>query len=602
MKERPTAWPGQPYLDELRPERGETVRLALFATYSVDLSAIAAMLLALIGRNNEKGSGAAIDFAEAVDQLRDRVRIIIQRGRIARPIALPRVAGILDQFVVEQTHDERERSWHPKIALVAYGDEKGPTRWTLWIGSRNLTRTQDLELGVLLDGHAKRGKGRAGIKGIGGLGATLAKAAGRLDASAIAAELDAVWWEAPKGFRLRALLDGLEQGVALLIDPPEGVIDGVTIVSPFLSRDFLKTAGRWGPEGTRTLISSMPALVDMANRPGAPLTAFSRLLAYAAPDETIEKTRPAAFPASPAEDDDAEPQPMALHAKFVAFHQGDTTIVRVGSANATGRAWSGRNSEVMIELEASDAFNSGLEFLIGKATPVTIKELAQAKPADTSAVDALEESRKALTASWDPILRRDEDRFVLDGREVPRLGHEGHRLSAGHANSDLLAWPQGGTRLDLGTLPLSIQSAFIQVQVASGDEALRWMQRVEVDPPLDETRDLAALASHMGLRAFHDWMRARLNGEAIPAGDFAWDEDVGGSARTRSAFGDSRLTLEDILTAWARDPGAFARVDKHFDPYVKALLAHDGSLTAAEKKDLNELRQIWAMARAQLAS
>jgi len=125
VKERPPAWPGQPYLDELRPERGETVRLALFATYSVDLSAIAATLLALIGRNNEKGSGAAIDFAEAVDQLRDRVRIIIQRGRIAKPIALPRVAGILDQFVVEQTHDERERSWHPKIALVAYENERG---------------------------------------------------------------------------------------------------------------------------------------------------------------------------------------------------------------------------------------------------------------------------------------------------------------------------------------------------------------------------------------------------------------------------------------------------------------------------------------------
>jgi len=185
-------------------------------------------------------------------------------------------------------------------------------------------------------------------------------------------------------------------------------------------------------------------------------------------------------------------------------------------------------------------------------------------------------------------------------RAVPRLAHEGHLFSAGHANSDLLAWPQSGTRLDLGILPLSIQSAFIQVQIASGDEALRWMQRVEVDPPLDEARDLAALATHMGLRAFHDWMRARLNGETIPAGDFAWDEDVGGSARTRSSFGDGRLTLEDILSAWARDPSAFARVDKQFNPYVEALLAHDGSLTAEDKKDLNELRQIWAMARMQL--
>jgi hypothetical protein len=83
------AWHGQPYLDELRPGRLETVKLALFATYSVDLSAVAAALLALIGRNNDKGSGTAVDFAEAIDRLRDHVRIIIQRGRIARPVALP---------------------------------------------------------------------------------------------------------------------------------------------------------------------------------------------------------------------------------------------------------------------------------------------------------------------------------------------------------------------------------------------------------------------------------------------------------------------------------------------------------------------------------
>jgi hypothetical protein len=599
--QHPPAWDGQPYLDELRPERGETVRLALFATYSVDLSAIAAMLLALIGRNNEKGSGAAIDFAEAVDQLRDRVRIIIQRGRIARPVALPRVAGILDQFVIEQAHDERVRSWHPKIALVAYEGPKGASRWKLWIGSRNLTRSQDLEVGVLLDGYAKRGKGRARLDGIGGLGASLARAAGRADTLAISEELDSVWWEAPEGFRLRALLNGLEEGVALAVDPPSGAIDGITIVSPFLSPNFLKAAGRWGLTGARTLVSSMPALVDIANRSGPSLAGFSRVLAYAAPDETIEEKAPEA-PKTSTSDDEAEPQPLALHAKLVAFHQGDTTIVRVGSANATDRAWAGGNSEVMVELEAGDAFNAGLDFLIGKATPVTIEALAQAKPADTSQADALEESRKALMASWDPILRRDGDRFVLDSRAEPQLTDASHRLSAGHANGDLLEWPQDGVRLDLGLIPLSIQSAFIQVRISSAEESVRWMQRVTVDPPLDEKRDLAALASHMGLRAFHDWMRAMLGGETIPIGDVAWDEEMGGSAKGRKALSYSRLTLEDILTAWARDERAFTRVDKHFAPYVEALLAHDENLTTAEKKDLNELAQIWAIARMQLTS
>lgn len=599
--ERPPAWDGQPYLDELRPECGETVRLALFASYSVDLSAIAAMLLALIGRNNEKGSGAAIDFAEAVDQLRHRVRIIVQRGRIVRPVALPRVAGILDQFLIEQAHDERVCSWHPKIALVAYEGQKGPTRWKLWIGSRNLTRSQNLEVGVLLDGYGKRGKGRMRLNGVGDLGANLARAAGRADALAISEELDSVWWEAPEGFRLRALLNGLEDGVALPVEPPAGTIDGITIISPFLSPNFLKAAGRWGPTGARTLVSSMPALVDIANRSRSSLAAFSRVLAYAAPDETIAEKAPDVSKTSTS-DDESEPQPLALHAKLVAFHQGDTTIIRVGSANATDRAWAGRNSEVMVELEARDAFNSGLDFLIGKATPVTTEALAQTNPADTSQADALEESRKALMASWDPILRRDGDRFVLDARAKPQLIDARHRLSAGHANGVLFEWPQDGVQLDLGAIPLSIQSAFIQVRISSAEESARWMQHVTVDPPLDEKRDLAALASHMGLRTFHDWMRAMLGGETVPIGDVAWDEEMEGPDNVPKALSYSRLTLEDILTAWARDEKAFIRVDKHFGPYVEALLAHDENLTTAEKKDLNELAQIWTIARMQLIS
>lgn len=218
----------------------------MFATYSVDLSAVAAALLALIGRNNDKGSGTAVDFAEAIDRLRDHVRIIIQRGRIARPVALPRIAGILDQFIVEQPHDERERSWHPKIALVAYSCPKGETRWKLWIGSRNLTRSQDLDAGILLDGSEKRAKGRVRLPGVGALGSTLARCASREDADDIAEQLEAIWWDAPDGFRLRGLLNGLDEGVPLPAEPPSGAVDGITIISPFLSPDFLKKAGNWG--------------------------------------------------------------------------------------------------------------------------------------------------------------------------------------------------------------------------------------------------------------------------------------------------------------------------------------------------------------------
>ena len=277
----------------------------------------------------------------------------------------------------------------------------------------------------------------------GALGATLARAASRTDAGRLAEHLEAIWWQAPEGFQLRSLLNGLDEDIPLRAQPPIDTIDGITVVSPFLSPEFLKEAGKWGPHGSRTLISSMPALVDMANRSSKPLKGFSKILAYAAPDMLPDESAVALPGNEAATEDDAEPSPLALHAKLVCFHLGDRTIFRTGSANATERAWAGRNSEVMLELEAGDAFTSGLVFLVGKATPVSIEDLAARAPPNTRQADALEESRKMLMALWNPTLRRDGERFSIDAGATPLLAYRDHQLLAGAANGDLLPWPSG---------------------------------------------------------------------------------------------------------------------------------------------------------------
>lgn len=597
MSER-QAWPGQPYLDELRPDRGASVRLALFATYSVDVSAVAATLLALIGRNNDKGGGTAVDFAQAIDNLRGKVCILIQRGRIARPVALPRIAGILDQFIVEQPHDEQYRSWHPKIALIAYDGPGDRTSWKLWIGSRNLTRSQDFDTGILIDGGPRRGKGKTRLPGIGAVGRRLAGDAGRGDAHSIGVELESLWWEAPPGYALRGLLDGLADDIGLADAPPPGTIQGVTIVSPFLSPEFLARAATWGPDGGRTLVSSMPALVKIANSGTDSLNGFATLLAYAAPrppaDDPVDRDA--------ADEDDAEPAPPSLHAKIYSFAMADEHVFRVGSANATDRAWSGRNAEIMLELVGGDDYRRGLGFLVGSATPVTLSDLVTKTPADTTAADALEMSRRQLIGAWSPVLLREGEVFTLDAGLVPRLSDPEHRLEAGHASGDRIPWPDNARRLPLGELPLSHQSAFIQLRILGVEGELNWMQRVEVRPELEPGRDLAALARHMGLRAFHDWMRAMLAGDLLPVGGGAWDDEGGEASLRGGAQGYDRLTLEDILSAWAKDRAAFGRVDRHFTPYVEAILKHGQDLTAADKVDLRELLQIWAMARERLAS
>lgn len=599
MSER-QAWPGQPYLDDLRPERGASVRLAIFATYSVDVSAVAASLLALIGCNDDRGSGSAVDFAQAVDALRDKVRILVQRGRIVRPARLPKIAGLLDQFVVEQIHDERYSSWHPKIALVAYDGPGDRTLWKLWIGSRNLTRSQDLDAGVLLTGGLKRGRGKVRLAGVGAVGRSLATTAGRVDADAVAEELDRVWWEAPSGYALRGLIDGLEDGVELPDAPPAGPIDAVTIVSPFLSPGFVRRAGTWGPDGHRTLVSSMPSLVKLATSAPAALDGFSRILAYAAPQEAPDDVDPDEAQDEAPQDDDAEPAPPSLHAKIYSFAMGDTDIVRVGSANATDRAWSGRNAEIMVELCGGQAYRRGLEFLVGSAIPVVVADLAGASAPDTRAADALEQSRRQLVSAWTPVLLRDGDDFTLDAGLVPTLAHPTHRLEAGLANGDRLPWPIGDRRLALGRIPLSHQSAFVQLRLVAPDGELSWMQCVGVEPPIEPGRDHAALARHMGLRAFHDWMRAMLGGDPLPSGGSAWDALEGAVAARPAGRGFDRLSLEDILSAWAKDRQAFARADRHFTPYVDALLAHGQDLGPADRADLSELALIWTMARERL--
>lgn len=597
MSER-QAWPGQPYLDELRPERGATVRLALFATYSVDVSAVAAALLALIGRNNDKGGGSAVDFAQAVDSLRDKVRILIQRGRIVRPAALPKIAGILDQFIVEQRHDERYRSWHPKIVLVAYEGPGERTSWKLWVGSRNLTKSRDFDAGVLIEGGSKRGKGRARLGGIGELGARLARDAGLGDADAIRAELDGLWWEAPPGYGLRGLLDGLADDVGPNQAPPPGDIQAVTIVSPFLDATFVARAGTWGPDGARTLVSSGSALVALANVASNPLKGFSKLLAYAAPQEAEDET--ADPEAAEVDGDDEEPPPPSLHAKIYSFTMADDEILRVGSANATSRAWSGRNAEIMLELSGGEHYRRGLGFLTGSAIPVSLSDLAAQTPADTSAADALEASRLELTAAWSPVLLREGDRFTLDAGVALVLSNPAHRLEAGHATGDRIPWPEGSRLLPLGVLPLSHQSAFIQLRLLGPEGDLCWMQRVEVRPDFEPGRDLAALARHMGLRAFHDWMRAMLGGDLTSVGGADWDDESGTGPTRREGLRHDRLTLEDILSAWARDRAAFGRVDRHFSPYVDAILEHGQELTDRDKADLTELSALWAMVRERL--
>lgn len=180
--------PGLSLLDALRPPPGWRVDRALISTYSAEPAAVAAALLALAGRDDEGGSGSPIGLAHALLDLRGRVAVILQRGRLATTRRGGVALRILDRFIREvhwnegRNDDGEGRSWHPKCAVVRLqSEETEDVAWRFHLGSRNLTRDMSWDIGLRIDGSREDGKGQSvpGLEKIVRRLADMASAGGR---------------------------------------------------------------------------------------------------------------------------------------------------------------------------------------------------------------------------------------------------------------------------------------------------------------------------------------------------------------------------------------------------------------------------------------
>lgn len=196
------SWPALSFLEGLRPGADETVELALLAAYSADLGSIGAALLALAGKDNDAGRGSPSDFADAVESLRGKARIVIQRGRLARMRRTQKVAAVLDQFVREVDLDEATGSWHPKAALIKLRKDDGGVSWRLWLGSRNLTECVNRDIGLLLVSASKGGSQIAGVDDVARALAEQARLKG-VRPSSFATAVSSVSWRSPTGVKVR---------------------------------------------------------------------------------------------------------------------------------------------------------------------------------------------------------------------------------------------------------------------------------------------------------------------------------------------------------------------------------------------------------------
>ena len=602
-------WAALSFLEGLRPGPDESVQLALLASYSADLGSIGATLLALAGKDTDAGRGSPSDFADAVERLRGKARIVIQRGRLAKMRRTPRVAAVLDQFVREVDFDEATHSWHPKVALVRTRNTNGETGWRLWIGSRNLTENVNCDIGLLLVSGTKGGALIAGADEMARALAERAELKGLRPAS-LAAAIAKVAWCSPAGVRVERIRWSAGTGDQPVPVPPPDV-DEVIVVSPFIDKQFL---ARQLVRGTKQSRRVLLTTVREIERIGPSLAAFDDLLALDAPDYPVGdpelESRSAEWPSDVTSTEDEEEEVgRGLHAKLLFMRAGRKRTLWLGSANATLRAWTGRNAEATAELVVTEPVERGLKALLGSARLVDAPSGEHLPDAAVLEEEALERARAQVAARWSASLSIDGEGIRLSHRsdlhpDGPHPDEADILLEVGALHGDLLIWPRRQAEVHLGQVVPSDRSELVRLRVSRKDKGLSWLQRAPAEPPFGEDRDRAAFVRFLGARGFLLWVAGLLvNDETQSDGDWTIDETrERTSEEEKSTFDSSLPTLEAMLAAWARDPLKFREIERRVSQYLPAVLeqAEQEDIPTAEM--MRRFEQLWSKLRIGLGS
>ena len=594
------------FCEVLLPEPGWRVDHAILATYSADLVVLVSALVSLSGRDlDQRAKCTRVELIRAMDSLRGRVRILAQTGRISLPSTPRQILGLLDEFVSEVKCDEEFQSWHPKATLVRYvrEDQPGHAQWRLWIGSRNLARARNWESGIVLLSRSD-GRGKT-IPGIAELGRELADRANLrgLKPTPIQTELAGLTWDCPPRVDVRSvrfLGPNLNRGLPECIPAPEEV----WLISPFMDCETVRTISTWGTDLTKRTLLSIPSTLDEISATDWPTLKkqFGEVFSFDAPILSAEGLDP--LDDRPSEEsepvDGEEPPPSGLHAKLLYFAAGKRRRLWLGSANATGRAWEGRNYEIVVETEISKEQAEAFRFFLRSSREYQ-------PPTNPSAPDEvtkrLETHRNKVCANWKPGQRADGacvevvahiDKLVFDPSII---------LEVAPLGGSWKPWPQGGDRLPIGDIPLAKRSNFIQVRIVSGDKMCVWIQLAPFDPPLDELRNRAAIAQYLTPQVFLLWLRSLLDPNSTSSQGANWDSsdesDPGSRAlenEKKRASKDEMITIEEILRAWAKDPRSLDEADRKMTLYLEQIEQYARESGKADEADrLRDFFKTWSV-------
>lgn len=600
-------------LDALSPEPEWETDLALVSSYSVDLVAAAALVIALAGEGRDHEDMRHAPLARACERMRGRFRVICQAGRVGVPKERSQTALVLaDRWFREVDRDGNHDSWHAKLALVRYRRIERPADvgWRLWVGSRNLTQDTSWDSALLAVGRP--GAGDRASHGIAHAGKVLANHAALdgVNPDAFERELRQVVWSWPDDvISVESFTLWTGQSDSALPQAPAKTRRLVAI-SPFADGATLAALGRLGHQGTtRCLLTSRATLDAVAGQRQAPLAGFDELYALdaAAPEDG---DRDGEAP----DDEQYSEVHRGLHAKLLLFQTDRSDTLWLGSANLTARAWGGGNAEVMAQLRVRPEVGNALveDFIKSVAEAVPPSTLAAVPPEEDSVERALDAIRNRIAASWHGQLVLDDSTVRCQAAKAPIGASEPFTLRIALLGSGApVEWPPGSRTVNLTRPPLQLLTELVVLELRSkevADSAVRWVARAPLDPPPDVSRDRAVLSRLMGPRAFLAWLRTLIQEISGDHGDARWppvDGPGNRSVQGRAAGIELHApSLEAVLRAWARDRPAVVRIDRAVLLWAAEIrTAYAASEEPAERQALEELEAFersWSVLRAGL--
>lgn len=495
--------------EALRPSTDQTLDRAAFATYSLDLVAVAALVLSLGRAGEQELEAGPLSLVDALATVAPRIDIVFQKDRLKPTAGHHGVLHMLDRRI-HAVQPPRGASYHPKLALVRYLGPGKAVTWKLWLGSRNLTGGQDREAGLLLVGRVG-GKSGKRMPIIAAMTRDLLEPAPWIAGSA--AELASVRWRAPDGVTLR----GFQWRRAGERNPFNVAMRGAirtVAISPFVD-DVGCTAFDDCP--ANLLLTTGDAAADLKPRSDIAV-AVCRPPTF----DVAMPVEPRAAP--PAVDDVSVPEPAGLHAKLLLRQKGATNRLWIGSANLTRRGMDGPNAELMAELDVPADVAKALTAYAEDGAPFD-RDMVEPDPdlATRRAAERALDDAVVVVVRADMGLSRGQEGLTLTSGTSFDDFLSGHRLEAWllTRHDAVAAWPSGAQSVLLvpGGVPLKLETVLVcfRAERLQKDCPPRvWAQAVPFPGHDADARDRAATAAYIGLAGASASVRAQLEASSPP--------------------------------------------------------------------------------------